>query len=671
MGEKNLMKNKYKYNLMIVAFGIILFLSFYSNFWKVVDQSWFEGYQIDSEGLVIGRVMKSQQEGIMSNGGFLTRTKDNYTFQKDYYINQIESEYLVYPQQIGLQGMFFSIVDSLTNFSPSVNLNIFYFINCAILTLLLIIMYIYIYKEFGSISALIFIITCIINPWLVVSARNLYWVIWTLLLPYITILMLMKYDEKNKNISGKILFLATFILIFIKSACGFEFISTILISVEIPIIYYAVKNKYSFKEWFLKSMYVGIGGILGFITAIVVYLIQATNYFGSLNLAVNNFIYTISKRTGAFDVEVSEVYQKSLDISISEVLYRYIFEENKIFLNWSMSYLIIITIIMMIITLIVYKKRIEGIIAQRKIVALGVSICVSILGPLSWYVLAKGHSYIHIKINQILWSIPSILLIFSMIGVYIDYLCQKLHVFEWFKQLKIKYKVIYIISIIALVGLMFYIPDKESLKNVETIKTVMENGEKLIEGDIDVYHYQGRLYYLTNDIKKTKDRFFLHFTPKDIDELPEKRVQYGFDNYDFDFEKEYLDVPFYNKNLICAEIEIPNYAIDSIRTGQFTQKGKVWEKNIEVFDIYNINRIKIKVSSLSDKNWKKGLSNDKITVLLEGNDLKYSILKDMYVIDKEKKIRITEVDFKKNWTHLILEEPLKSNMDIIEIRNFE
>lgn len=663
-----MMEKKYQYSLMIAIFTIMLFLSFYSNFWGVVDQKWFEGYQIDSESLVIGRVMKSSQEGIMSNGGFLTRTKDGYTLQKDYYINQIDSEYVVYPQQIGLQGMFFSVIDNVTNFPPNINLKVFYSINCIILSLLIMVMYRYIYNEFGSISALVFIITCIINPWLVVSARNLYWVMWTLLLPYITILMLMKYDEKNKGVSGKVLFFGAFISIFIKSACGFEFISTILISIEVPIIYYAIKNKFSFKEWFLKSMYVGLGGILGFITAIIVYLVQAINYFGSLSRAIDNFAYTIAKRTGAFNIEVSEVYQNSLDVSIWEVLYNYIFREDNIFLNWSMSYLIGIAIIMMIVTLVYYNKGKKGIIAQRKTLALGISIWVSIIGPLSWFILAKGHSYIHIKINQILWSLPSTLLIFSMMGVYISYFCYEIHIVRWFKGLGRRYKAIYVGSLIAIVGLTFAVADKEALENVKIIKTVIEKGDHLIEGNIDLYHYQGRLYYITSDIEQTRDRFFLHFVPKETKELPQNRIQYGFDNYDFDFEKEYLKVPFYSRNLKCAEIEIPHYAIKSIRTGQFKDKEKLWQKEISLTEYYkNKKELEINLASLTDSNWNNGISVNQKILLLEGNDLMNSVLEDMEVISK-KNIKIEKVDFKKNWTHVILENKLEDTERTLKVQ---
>lgn len=40
----------------------------------------------------------------------------------------------------------------------------------------------------------------------------------------------------------------------------------------------------------------------------------------------------------------------------------------------------------------------------------------SILSPLSWFVLAKVHSYVHTHINHVLWSMPFILLSMAFSG---------------------------------------------------------------------------------------------------------------------------------------------------------------------------------------------------------------------------------------------------------------
>ena len=48
---------------------LLLFFGFLFNLWHVAEQEWFSGHQRDTESLVIGRMVKSRQDGIFSAGG--------------------------------------------------------------------------------------------------------------------------------------------------------------------------------------------------------------------------------------------------------------------------------------------------------------------------------------------------------------------------------------------------------------------------------------------------------------------------------------------------------------------------------------------------------------------------------------------------------------------------
>lgn len=63
--------------------------------------------------------------------------------------------------------------------------------------------------------------------------------------------------------------------------------------------------------------------------------------------------------------------------------------------------------------------------------------------------------------------------------------------------------------------------------------------------------------------------FFLHVTPVDADDLPRGRGEYGFDNLDFPFAR--YGVRF--DGLCLAIVPLPDYAIESIRTGQWSRHG--------------------------------------------------------------------------------------------------
>ncbi len=91
----------------------------------------------------------------------------------------------------------------------------------------------------------------------------------------------------------------------------------------------------------------------------------------------------------------------------------------------------------------------------------------------------------------------------------------------------------------------------------------------------DVYRYEGKLVYIRESCNPNdlRERFFLHILPVNETDLPGWRKPYGFDNLDFDFYM--YGVRFDGKCM--AVMPLPEYEISSIRTGQYTREGEIWE----------------------------------------------------------------------------------------------
>ena len=114
---------------------------------------------------------------------------------------------------------------------------------------------------------------------------------------------------------------------------------------------------------------------------------------------------------------------------------------------------------------------------------------------------------------------------------------------------------------------------------------IKEVGEPLIHAEyrervIDVYRSDNRLYYVrspTSDTQPPKSRreatFFLHVIPVDVNDLPDDRKQYGFDNLDFHFSDSRIP---HGKRAIAVR-ELPPYDVARIRTGQFIRAGSQWK----------------------------------------------------------------------------------------------
>ena len=82
----------------------------------------------------------------------------------------------------------------------------------------------------------------------------------------------------------------------------------------------------------------------------------------------------------------------------------------------------------------------------------------------------------------------------------------------------------------------------------------------------ELYRQEGTIIYYRESCQRrdTAARFFLHLVPEDVDDLPPERREYGFENWGFYFSGQ--GVHFDGQCL--ATVELPDYAIGELRTGQ-------------------------------------------------------------------------------------------------------
>lgn len=381
----------------------------------------FKSYQFSSEALVYGRIVADELKFFNSkqlliieknsvgnelkledkrlNPLFSSKEKNNLTLEK---LQSEEWEIKNYTQQFGLQGNIFSFI---SNDMGIKNITILYLINICLMSSVIVFILNWIEGEFGKISMYLSSIVFLIFPRIIMIERNLYWIFWTYYLPFISSIYIMKYKKNN---GLKYLILLSFTTVLLRSLMGYEFISTILINMEIPIMYYCLKRKESIKSLFFKCTIAGVGGLLGFFVAILLHLKRLEELIGNKKEAFELFLEPIRYRTHFLSNDNigikmgSEYLQQSLDAGKVEVLLKYLLDPT-----------IIIILFLLIISF--YFD-----ICKRKNIEVIISIILSFIGVLSWLILASGHSYVHTFINTVLWVIPFGILSFAYFGKNIE-----------------------------------------------------------------------------------------------------------------------------------------------------------------------------------------------------------------------------------------------------------
>ena len=99
-------------------------------------------------------------------------------------------------------------------------------------------------------------------------------------------------------------------------------------------------------------------------------------------------------------------------------------------------------------------------------------------------------------------------------------------------------------------------------------------GEPLARSVFDVYLVGRTLTYLRDGCAQedAESRFFLHVDPVDVDDLPERRREYGFENLDFT-----LATGGARTGGNCVAVaRLPAYGVAGVRTGQYDETGQLW-----------------------------------------------------------------------------------------------
>ena len=388
---------------MFAAFLLILMILNFGKGYLVYGKINFEKFQNDSEFLVLTKLCKDEYNINPSAYGLARIREDGNVAKFVGNVPQMEKSLSNYDEskgniiitdytsQFGLQGHFFSFLYNKLHISVA-GLKL---ITCTLLTIVLLLISYLISKKYNSLLGVIFYITFLTSPWISAFARNLYWVEFTWFLPVLLALILsMNYSKK------KIIVPAIFLAIFVKCLCGYEYISSIMMMTVSFFIFdiFDSRKKDNRKEILKTTIVVSIVCLLGFIVAILCHSVVRGN--GNIVEGLNQIYRNdVLRRTfaGSYNNNFNEKINSSLKSNVLEVVNHYFIWSTDIILGVQGEYfnLLFVATIAILIYNAIKKEKNYG----RDIIMF----IYFLLTTLSWFVLAKAHSYMHMHINYVLW----------------------------------------------------------------------------------------------------------------------------------------------------------------------------------------------------------------------------------------------------------------------------
>lgn len=384
----------------------------------------------DMESHVIGRLALNNDKGFFAEGGFTGY--DQYVpdtcswvdyYQYDIYYNEqvISKDFVVYMSQQGGQAMFFSVIDQLLPFNKMVNYQILRFISAFISALGLACFLLWVKANFGTFVGVINLFLTAGSYWLVLFSANLWWFYGSFFMQFVCLLNYMhKKDLVQKKTWNYIYLITAFTTVLKCFFTGFEYITTFMVMGMMPYFYYLILNSNSLKYSVKKIVLGSLSSLVGALIGMVLLVSQISYYKGGIQEGINHIKYSVLKRTVDTGAEVGEIYLKSIKSSYADVFALY---WNKVIIDYPeilhlhrfgiympLQFRHFIVFFFILSVIVWFLNR------EKKVRVIVLTYYISMLAPLSWFIIFKAHTYVHEHMNTIVWFMPTFLFGYIIIG---------------------------------------------------------------------------------------------------------------------------------------------------------------------------------------------------------------------------------------------------------------
>lgn len=378
--------------------------------WRQNASTYATGFwDTGSQPLVFGRMLQIENHqsapgGFMgvytqewSDGQNRTWFRENAPVRAD--------DFQSYTHQSGLQGWAFGQLNRvfrLVQPSGEVRETWLYTTNCILFYTAELLLAVAVWQQAGPVAALVWVLAAVFAPWPQRGMKDLYWCLWTWLLPVLASLLLCRVTARKGRTPGWCFALVA-LAVLVRCMCGFEFISTFLILCEIPLCCALVqtlcvdRDPQVARRWLGRTVGTGAAALGGMAAALGLWLWQEVQYFGTAAEALASMTQAVTSRVSVSDDAVRAVI-------IPEVLHLYFAENQEPLLQFGP---VTVTLLPLLAVVLAEAAVCAVLLARRrqlaKLAPLATAWVLSLAAPVSWMVLSKAHAAIHTHLVPMLW----------------------------------------------------------------------------------------------------------------------------------------------------------------------------------------------------------------------------------------------------------------------------
>lgn len=416
------------FGLVLAFIFFVLFFSSATNLFGVAEWDNWDQFQLDSDSFILNRVEADAMGADTSRFGLLMENPPSpfgvYERMKEpgwpATNTPPDVRYQPYESMVGAIG---HLVSWFWLETPCSGVRCFRVANSALFALMSTLMFLGFWRLISRSFATAWIVAVAMSPWMIAAARNLYWSPWMWLAPVAATFLLLVSKEWWTRLASLFLVTGAFALKYVLT--GFEIFTSITIfAMSIPLLALVlrVERQHAKRRLILDSILVGVASAAAFLFTLSLQAwMLSGNVFSGATKIWND---TILRRTWGNADEQDAIFAGSLEASPIVVIRRYLLPEwwwRTDFLAFSFDRFgsvftlglggtaFFLTLCASLAVAVIRAGR-----RDRRWWRDGALIVLGFLVAASWFVAAKGHSFIHTHVLFFLWYLllaPAILFV--------------------------------------------------------------------------------------------------------------------------------------------------------------------------------------------------------------------------------------------------------------------